>query len=271
VRQPAKRLFSRRRNWPALFGLLAVLLIMAFGGVVAPFDPIRPDYSSRLQAPSARHWMGTDELGRDVFSRVLVGTRISLGAALTVEAVVVTVGMLVGLLAGYVGGAVDEVVMRITDVFMAFPGLLLAIAVVAVLGPSLNNAVLAVSFTWWPIYARLTRGQVLGAKENLYVLAAKSIGASEWRVMTRHVLLNCITPIIVQLTIAIGAALVVIAGLSFLGLGASPPAPEWGALIYSGFRYILVAPWYSTVPGVAIVLAVMVFTAVGGALQESFR
>jgi peptide/nickel transport system permease protein len=263
------RLVTRKINLPMLLMLGLIVLVMVFGEAIAPYSVDTPDYSSRLQPPSMTHVLGTDELGRDLLSRVFAGTRISLGAALEAEALVVVIGLLVGLIAGYRGGAIDEVLMRITDVFLAFPAILLALAVVAVLGTGLQNSVFAVSFTWWPVYARLTRSEVLSVKEREYVLAARATGATERRVLFNHVLRNSLTPVIVQFTIAIGAALVTIAGLSFLGFGAQPPTPEWGALIWSGFRYILVAPWYSTFPGVAIVLVVLVFSALGDALQAS--
>jgi peptide/nickel transport system permease protein len=251
----------------------AVVAIVATGIVVcapfcAPYGPNVPNYGARLQPPSATHIFGTDELGRDIFSRALYGTRLSLSAALEVEAAVVPVGVFTGLIAGYLGGWTDEAIMRITDVFLAFPSLLLAIAIVAALGPGLGNAVFAVSLTWWPVYARLTRGQVLAIKELDYVQAARAAGASEWRTMFVHVLRNGLSPIIVQFTIAIGQALVVIAGLSFLGFGARPPQAELGALVFAGFQYVLVAPWYSTFPGLAIVAVVLLFGGIGDRLQE---
>jgi peptide/nickel transport system permease protein len=268
-RRPVSRRLLRRRGLTILLPMAALAFVVLFGEMVAPYDVQKPDYTSRLAAPSGSHWFGTDELGRDLFSRVLAGARLSLGAALAAEALVVVVGTVVGLLAGYHGGFVDEVLMRITDVFLAFPAILLAMAVIAALGMGLEKTVIAVSFTWWPYYARLMRSEVLSAKERDYVLAARAVGASNLRIMFVHVLRNCLTPVIVQLTIAIGAALVTISGLSFLGFGAQPPEPEWGALISSGFRYILVAPWYSTFPGLAIVAVVLVFSAAGDALQES--
>jgi peptide/nickel transport system permease protein len=267
------RSVARRRNWRRHTPVIAVVALLAavmlLGDTLAPYPVDVPDYTLRLHSPSWQHPFGTDELGRDLFSRVLVGTRLSLGAALAAEALVVTVGIVVGLVAGYRGGLVDDILMRITDVFISFPAILLAMSVVAALGIGLGKVVIAVSFTWWPYYARLTRGEVLSVKERDYVLAARALGARESRVMVAHVLRNSLTPIIVQLTIGIGAALVTISGLSFLGFGAQPPTPEWGALISSGFRYILVAPWYATAPGVVIVLVVLVFFAAGDALQGS--
>jgi peptide/nickel transport system permease protein len=267
-RQPVARRLLRPRTLTILLPMAALAFVVLFGETIAPYDVQKPDYTSRLAAPSADHWFGTDELGRDLFSRVLAGARLSLGAALAAEALVVVVGTVVGLIAGYYGGFVDEVLMRITDVFLAFPAILLAMSVIAALGMGLEKTIIAVSFTWWPYYARLVRSEVLSAKERDYVLAARALGATHRRIMFVHVLRNCLTPVIVQLTIAIGAALVTISGLSFLGFGAQPPDPEWGALISSGFRYILVAPWYSTFPGVAIVVVVLVFSAAGDALQE---
>jgi peptide/nickel transport system permease protein len=267
-RQPLTRHLLDRRMLTILLPMAALAFIVLFGEAIAPYDVQKPDYTSRLVGPSNDHWFGTDELGRDLFSRVLAGARLSLGAALAAEALVVVVGTIVGLIAGYYGGIVDEILMRITDVFLAFPAILLAMAVIAALGMGLEKTIIAVSFTWWPYYARLVRGEVLSVKERDFVLAARAAGATNPRIMFVHILRNCLTPIIVQLTIAIGAALVTISGLSFLGFGAQPPEPEWGALISSGFRYILVAPWYSTFPGVAIVVVVLVFSAAGDALQE---
>lgn len=250
---------------------LAVLLLLA--AVAAPLlgldDPLRQQPKDRLLPPSAAHWFGTDDGGRDVFSRVVFGARYSLAAALVVLSLSVTIGTAIGLAAGYFGGVVDESLMRLTDVFLAFPALLLAMGISAALGPSLTNSMIAIALVWWPWYARLVRGQTLRLREEQFVEASRASGASSLATLARHVLPNCWTPIIVQISLDVGYAILTTASLSFIGLGAQPPTPEWGAMVSVGKDYILDQWWIPTFPGLAIFLAVIASNLLGDGLQEA--
>ena len=250
--------------------LLGVFLVLAvFAPLIAPYDPNRFDGASKFLAPSASHPFGTDDAGRDVLSRVIYGTRYSLTAAVAILAFAAAVGTAVGLIAGYVGGWVDEVLMRVTDMFLAFPALVLALAAAAALGPSLFNAALAVGIVWWPWYARLVRGQVMALKNEPFVSAARVIGARPGRIMVKHVLRNCTTPIIVQMSLDVGYAILTLASLSFVGLGAQPPTPEWGSMVSVGRDFYLTQWWFATFPGLAIFAVVMAANLVGDGLQEA--
>jgi peptide/nickel transport system permease protein len=248
--------------------LLALILFSFFGEQLAPYDPVGINIPDKLQAPSSIHWMGTDEMGRDVLSRVMAGTRYSTITIVVIMSSCLLIGILIGTVAGYFGGKVDEALMRITDVFLAFPPLILALAIVAALGPGLVNAMLAISFVWWPWYARMVRGMVLSAKEDQYVLAARAIGARDMRIMFRHILPNCIMPIIVQASMDMGSALVTTAGLSFIGLGAQAPTPEWGAMVGTGRRYLLTAWWLSTFPGLVIFITILSLNQLSDTMQD---
>jgi peptide/nickel transport system permease protein len=255
--------------------VLGLVLILVFGlsallaPVLAPADPIDQVLSQRLKPPSVAHWLGTDQLGRDLFSRLLFGARISLTIGLVVVGVAGTVGTLVGLTAGYAGGLVDEVLMRITDVFFAFPALILAMAIAGALGPSLNNAMAAIAAVTWPVYARLVRGQVLSLRERAYVEAARALGASPLRIVLGHILPNTLAPLLVQASFDMGGAILAAAGLSFIGFGAQPPDPEWGVMISEGRQYIGTHPWLSLFPGLAILLTVAAFNLIGDGLRDA--
>jgi peptide/nickel transport system permease protein len=257
----------RPGNLLLLASLVVFLAVVLLGDEFAPVEPLKPEMRARLQGPSAAHLMGTDPLGRDVFSRVLVGAQLSVQSVVVIIATAVGLGTLVGAIAGYAGGWVDDVIMRITDLFLAFPALVLALAIAGALGPSLTNAMLAVSVVWWPWYARLVRGQVLAIKEEPYVEAARAAGAHDARILGRHILPNFLSPVIVQATLDMGAALVTTASLSFIGMGAQPPSPEWGAMLSDGRAFFLNAWWLSAFPGVAIFLTVLLFNAIGRRLQ----
>lgn len=252
---------------------LALALLLVAAAVLAPLlglaDPIALAPKDRLLPPDASHWFGTDDGGRDIFSRVLFGARYSLLAAVVVLSVAVTVGTSIGLAAGYFGGKVDEALMRLTDIFLAFPALLLAMGISAALGASLTNSMIAIALVWWPWYARLVRGQTLRLREEQFVEAARATGASSVRTLTRHVLPNCLTPIIVQVSLDVGYAILTTASLSFIGLGAQPPTPEWGSMVSSGKDYILDQWWIATFPGFAIFLAVVASNLLGDGLQEA--
>jgi peptide/nickel transport system permease protein len=237
--------------------------------VIAPYDPVSLAPKNRLLPPSSTNWFGTDDGGRDIFSRVVFGARYSLLAAVVVLSLAVTFGTAVGLIAGFAGGKIDEALMRLTDMFLAFPALVLAMGISAALGASLANSMIAIAVVWWPWYARLVRGQTLRLRQEQFVDAARASGASDARMIVRHILPNCWTPIIVQVTLDVGYAILTTASLSFIGLGAQPPTPEWGAMVATGKDYILDQWWLSTFPGLAIFLAVMAFNLVGDGLQEA--
>jgi peptide/nickel transport system permease protein len=237
---------------------------------MATHDPYHISAAEKLQGPSSGHWFGTDDLGRDLLSRVLTGARISLAVAIVVLALAMVLGVGLGLIAGYWGGWVDEVLMRTTDVFLAFPRLVLAIAIAATLGAGLSNTVLAIALSWWPWYTRLVRGQLLSLREQEYVQAAVSLGAGPPRILLRHLLPNVGTTVVIQASIDIGFAILATASLSFIGLGAQPPTPEWGAIIAQARSYMVDAWWYPTFPGLAIFLAVLGFNLLGNAIRDAF-
>lgn len=242
-------------------------LIAAVGPLLAPYSPFDLDVMRRLEPPSARHLFGTDESGRDNFSRVVYGARITIPVAFGVIVVASIIGVGVGAVSGYAGGRVDEVLMRIVDVVLAFPSIVLAMAITAALGPGLPHAMMAIVLVGWAEYGRLMRGQTLAVKANDYVLAARALGAPAWRVLLRHVLPNAFPPAVVKATLDMGGAIILIAALSFIGLGAVPPAPEWGAMIAAGqskFEYW----WVATFPGLAILSVVLGFNFLGDGLQD---
>lgn len=269
-RSPAMRRF--RRNRGALLGAALVALLVGaatFAPLLADRPPAQQDLRSRLQPPSATHLFGTDEFGRSVYSRVLHGARVSLLTGLIPVALALVVGSSLGLLAGYLGGRVDGVTMRVMDVLLAFPSLLLALAVVGTLGPGLVNAVIAIAVVDVPQYARLVRSVVLGAREEEYVQAARALGAGHLRLMTRHVFPSAIGPIVVQATLGIGFAILAIAGLSFLGLGVQPPTADWGEMLARGRRYLPEATWLMIFPGLAVSLTVLAFNLLGDGLRDA--
>jgi peptide/nickel transport system permease protein len=222
----------------------------------------------QLQAPSIDHPFGTDELGRDVFKRVLLGAKISLQTALVAVGLALLIGVPLGAIAGYYGGMIDEIIMRITDIFLGFPPLLLAIAISSFLGPSLKNAMLAIALSWWPWYTRIVRGQAVSLKERQFVKAARAIGTKSSTILYKHIVPNAIAPIMVQTSMDIGGVILTIASLSFLGLGAQPPTPEWGLMVSTSRNYFLNGWWYSIFPGLAIFFTVLVFNLLGDGLRE---
>jgi len=258
-------------NPPNLFAIVLIALFAlgaVLAAIIAPYDPIVQALGSRLDPPSAAHWLGTDQLGRDIASRLLYGARISLFIGLVVVATAGLVGTAVGLVAGYAGGLVDEALMRFTEIFLAFPPLILAMAIAGALGPSLTNAIIAIAAVTWAVYARLVRGQLLSLRRREYVEAARSIGASGPRILLRHLLPNVLAPLLVQASFDMGAAIVAAAGLSFIGFGAQPPTPEWGVMISEGRNFISTQPWLSLFPGLAILLAVGAFNLLGDGLRD---
>jgi len=231
-------------------------------------DPYKIFAGPRLGKPSLLHPFGCDEYGRDLFARVLTGARVSLIVSVVVISLGIPPGILLGLVSGYYGGKVDEFIMRVTDVFLAFPALVLAMAIAASLGAGLKSAIIALTIVWWPSYVRLVRGQVLSARENVYVEAARAIGVSNLRIMVKHILPNIISPVIVLATLDFGTVVILNAALSFIGLGAQPPTPEWGRIVYDGLDYLMMAPWYSIIPGTAVFLTALGFNLLGDGLRD---
>ena len=256
----------------ARIGAAIVLLAIAaalLGPILVPYDPSAQELALRLEGPTGFHWFGLDELGRDILARVLAGARISLLVGLVVVGVSASVGIVLGSVAGYFGGYVDEVISRLIDILLAFPGLLLAIALVAVLGPSLQNVVLALTLIGWVGYARLVRGQVLRAREFEYVQAARALGASVPRILARHVIPTTLPAVSVQATLGMGGAILSEASLSFLGLGVQPPTPSWGTMLSYGKAHLLDAPHLTVFPGLAIAVLVLGFNFLGDGLRDA--
>ena len=248
--------------------LTAFILIATFAPVIAPFGENQQNPRESLQKPNSKHWLGTDRLGRDVLSRIIYGSRVSVRVGLIAVGIAAAIGVPLGLVAGFFGRWVDELIMRFVDAWIAFPPLILLLGVVAILGPGTTNVMIAIGLSSFPIYARLIRGQTLSIKERDFVLAAKTLGASNIGVMARHVLPNTVQPIIVQGSLAVGAAVLAEAGLSFLGIGVKPPTATWGVIIQDGFSVIRVNPWVSLTPGVAIVLFVLAVNLLGDRLRD---
>jgi len=261
-----------QRRPSALIGLavvIAFILMAIFAPYISPQDPIATSWGAIRKAPSVAHWFGTDEIGRDVLSRVIWGTQASLMAGVISVSISLLIGVPIGLLAGFVGGAVDAIISRITDAFLACPFLILAIALAAFLGPSLTNAMVAIGISAAPIFVRLTRGQVIQIKVEDYVEAARSVGNPPWRIALVHILPNILPPLLVQATLAIAAAVIAEASLSFLGLGQQPPAPSWGSMLNTAKNYIEQAPWMAIWPGISIFLLVLSFNLFGDGLRDA--
>jgi peptide/nickel transport system permease protein len=251
----------------ALIAILAVIAVSA--PLIAPADPLKQVLSTRLKPPSAEHWLGTDQLGRDVLSRMIYGARISLLIGTVVVGLAASIGTFVGMVAGYVGGWLDESLMRVTEVFFAFPALILAMAISGALGPSLTNAMIAIAVVTWPIYARLVRAQVLSLREREFVEAARSLGASANRNKWQQIQPNTLAPLLVQASFDMGGAILSAAGLSFIGFGTQPPTAEWGVMISEGRNYIATHSWLSLFPGLAILLTVAAFNLIGDGLRDA--
>lgn len=259
------------RNPLAVVGLVIIiglLIVAAFAPVLAPYSPIESNLGARLLAPSADHWMGTDELGRDILSRIIHGARITLMIVLLVAVISAPVGLLVGTVAGYFGGWVDRVLMGLTDVFLSMPKLILALAFVAALGPGIENAVIAIAITAWPVYARIARAETLTFRNAEFISAIQMQGASHTRVIFKHIMPLCLSSTIVRVTLDMAGIILTAAGLGFLGLGAQPPLPEWGAMISSGRAFILDQWWVATMPGFAIVIVSLGFCLFGDGLRD---
>lgn len=260
-----------RRNPIAMAGLV-IIMALVLTALLAPWitgsNGLEPELGNRLQPASPAHWFGTDQLGRDIYDRIIWGSRITLYIVGLVTVIVVPVGLLIGTLAGYMGGAVDNILMRITDIFLAFPRLILALAFVAALGPGLENAVLAIALTTWSPYARIARAEALTVRSSEFIMAAQMQGASTAGILYRHVVPMCISSVIVRLTLDMAGIILTAAGLGFLGLGAQPPTPEWGAMISAGRQFLLDQWWVPTIPGIAIFVVSLGFNLLGDGLRD---
>jgi peptide/nickel transport system permease protein len=260
-----------RRNRLMVLGtaiILGLILVAALAPLLATHGPYAQVLGDRLRAPSAAYLFGTDGLGRDIFSRVVHGARVTLTIALLVAAISTPLGMLIGIVAGYLGGMVDEIMMRLADVFLAFPRLILAIAFAAALGPGVENAILAIAIAQWPSYARLARAETLNVKNNDYIQAMRVLGAGKLTIMAGHILPLTLSSIIVRMSLDMGTIILTAAGLGFLGLGAQPPMPEWGLMVSDGRQYLVDQWWVSTLPGLAILVVVMGFNLLGDGIRD---
>jgi len=244
------------------------LLVAFLGPLFLPYDPIAQNFAVRLQPPSQEHLFGTDQFGRDIFSRVIQGSRMALWIIFLVSAISGLLGTTVGIIAGYFGGLIDDIIMRITDMFLAFPSLVLAMAFAAMMGPNFTNTIIAISLVNWTTYARLARAEAMKVKEQPYIEAIRSVGAGTGRILFLHVLPMCISPVIVQLTLRMGTIILTAAGLGFLGLGVQPPTPEWGAMVSDGRNFLVDQWWISTFPGFAIVFVVLGFNLLGDGIRD---
>jgi peptide/nickel transport system permease protein len=272
--KPGSAVWWFRRDRIAVISLgfiVAMILIAILAPWLTPYPNEgrgEPNILEKLKPPSQEHPFGTDPLGRDILARVLFGARTALIAGIAIQAISVTCGTVLGALAGYLGGWLDEVIMRVTDVFLAFPPLLLAMTIAAVLEPSLQNAILAIAITWWPWYTRLTRGQAISVRERDYVKAARGMGVNDLAIIRRHILPNVLTPVMVQATLDLGASILTVSALSFLGLGVPPPTPDWGAMVSEGRVYIQSGRWWiPTFPGLALFMTIMSFNLLGDGVQ----
>jgi peptide/nickel transport system permease protein len=267
----AWRRFSANRL--ALLGLIiivALIVVAALAPILAPYSPVVGDLKgARLLPPGAGHWFGTDDLGRDIFSRIVYGSRWTLYVVVLVAITAAPIGLLIGTVAGYAGGWTDAILMRFTDIILAFPKLILALAFVAALGPGIENAVLAIAITSWPPYARIARAETLTVRNSDYIKAVQLMGASPFRIVLRHIMPLCISSLIIRVTLDMAGIILTAAGLGFLGLGAQPPLPEWGAMIASGRRFILDQWWVAGVPGVAILIVSLGFNLLGDGLRDA--
>ncbi|HBH29857.1 MAG TPA: D,D-dipeptide ABC transporter permease [Desulfofustis sp.] len=261
--------FSRNRL--AVVGLLIIVVLVLTAlcaPLIAPYDPVAANLKERLQPISAAHWFGTDELGRDIFSRIVWGSRLTLYVILLVAVIAAPVGIVVGTAAGYFGGIIDTVLMRITDIFLAFPKLILALAFVAALGPGIENAIIAIAITSWPPYARIARAETITIRNSDFIRAIRLQGAGPLRIISKHIMPLCLSSLIVRVTLDMAGIILTAAGLGFLGLGAQPPSPEWGAMTSAGRSYILDQWWLITMPGTAIFVVSLAFNLLGDGLRE---
>ena len=268
--QRFRRVFFGRKV--VIFGFVIIVLLILtaiFAPLIAPYDPYEIDMANALQNPSTSHWLGTDEIGRDVLSRLIYGTRTSLMVGIVAVSVAVFIGVALGLISGYFGKWLDNVIMRFIDALMAIPGLVLALVFAAILGGGLKNIMIAVGVSMMPTYCRLMRGQVFSIKSADYILAAHSLGSNDIRIMVKHILPNCLPPLIVLMTVQLGMAILIEAGLSFIGIGIAPPGAAWGGMVNEGYAYLMMNPVLSFAPGLSIMVVVLAFNLVGDGLRDA--
>lgn len=268
-----KRLFKNKMTILGLVIVLCIIFCAIFASVLAPYPEAATgsiDFAKMNLKPSSTNWFGTDEIGRDIFSRIIYGTRYSLLMGAVVITIAVTIGVPLGLIAGYWGGRANSIIMRVTDVFLAVPSLILAMAVAAILKPNLMNSMIAISFGWWPWFTRLVQAETLKIKNEQFIISSEGIGASKWRIAFLEILPNCLPTIIVKISTDIGFVILTGASLGFLGLGAQPPTPEWGTMISEGRNYLPTIWWASTFPGLAILVTVLGFSLLGDGIRDAF-
>jgi len=268
-RRRLRKLMRDRLGLFSLFMIAGLIFVAVFARALAPTDPYKINPKNRLQPPSGEHLMGTDEMGRDILSRVIYGTRISLGVGFAVTIAGAAIGVLLGTIGALARGLLDELIMRVTDIFLAVPLLILAMAITAVLGPSMINTTIAMAVVWWPGYARQARAEVLRVKSELYVDAARSVGVSRQRLVLSHILPNAVDPILVRMTTTIGYVMLTTAALSFIGLGTRPPQADWGTMISVARAYLMSYPWYPLLVGLPLFLTVVFFALAGDAIQDA--
>jgi len=264
-----QKLCRQKITIAALLVIVLLVLISLFGYWIVPYDPIQPDYGAVLQGPTSQHLLGTDEFGRDVFSRLLAGTRISLGVSVSSVLLGAVIGSFLGLMSGYYGGVLDGFIMRSCDILFAFPGILLAIGIIAILGPGLKNVVIAVTVYTIPVFTRIIRSSTLGLKNMMYIEAARSMGIPNRQIIRKHIFPGTFPVMLVYITMRIGSGILIAASLSYIGLGAQPPLPEWGAMLTSGREYLVTAPHVAFFPGFAILITCLAFNLFGDGLRDA--
>ncbi|KGR89512.1 D-ala-D-ala transporter subunit [Ureibacillus massiliensis 4400831 = CIP 108448 = CCUG 49529] len=262
------KLKQNKMTWVGIIILGVIVLFSFLVPFISPYNPDKIDLVNKFMPPSADHWFGTDEVGRDIFTRIFYGARLSLGVGLLVIAIASLIGIVIGSISGYIGGVVDTIIMRFVDMVLAFPSLILAMALAAVLGPNLQNAMIAIAIVKVPVYIRLARAEALGLKEKLFVKAAETFGIGKGIILIKHIIPNAIAPVIIQATLDVGDTILLIATLGFLGLGAQPPTPEWGAMISIGWTYLLTYWWYPVFPGVFLFLAAGALNLIGDGIRD---
>lgn len=262
------KLKQNKLTWVGIVVLSLIVLFSLFAPLLTPYSPTKINIAEKFQSPSFHHWFGTDEVGRDIFTRILYGARLSLGFSILVIAVASFIGVVIGTISGYLGSIFDQIIMRIADMVLAFPNLILAMALAAILGPNLQNAMLAVAIVKIPVYIRLARSEALVIKEKLFVKSAETFGISKPRIILRHFIPNAFSPVMIQATLDVGDAILLISTLGFLGLGAQPPAPEWGTMISVGWQYLLTYWWYPTFPGLMLFLSAGALNLIGDGIRD---
>ncbi|MDN4493078.1 ABC transporter permease [Ureibacillus aquaedulcis] len=263
--------YKLKQNKMTWVGIIILALIVLFSVIVplfSPFDPNKIDLVNKFQPPSSQHWFGTDEVGRDIFTRILYGARLSLGVGILIIVIAAAIGIVIGTISGYIGGIVDTIIMRFVDMILAFPNLILAMALAAVLGPNLQNAMIAIAIVKIPVYIRLARGEAMLLKEKLFVKSAETFGINKGLIIIKHIIPNAISPVIIQATLDVGDTILLIATLGFLGLGAQPPTPEWGAMISIGWTYLLTYWWYPVFPGLFLFLSSGALNLIGDGIRD---